>query len=173
MVRAGIGLASAAGAVLALGAAWAAAAGLGPLAPTPPAGSLAAHLGLCGFAGLVTVLLVHALTRDSLSVEKRWLLALGGAGLGVGEWQLGRDAGPHLGAVEVCCAATIPPRCRPGWRACTTMTATTCASCCEQLRSGAQIRAQRELRVRSADGWRWLDAQLLVVERDHPARPRA
>ena len=35
------------------------------------------------------------------------------------------------------------------------------------MRSGAQSRAQRELRIQSGHGWRWLDLQLIVAERDH------
>ena len=42
---------------------------------------------------IFVLLTVHALGKDSLSVEKRWLQALGGAGLGVGEWLAGRDEG--------------------------------------------------------------------------------
>jgi diguanylate cyclase (GGDEF)-like protein/PAS domain S-box-containing protein len=165
VVRAGIGLASAAAALLALGAIWAAAGGLGTLAPTPTAWSLGAAWAYA--ASLVaTVLLVHALTRDSLSVEKRWLVALGGAGLGVGEWRLGRDQGRTSAQWKRLCGddsaslaawlARVHDDDRESLR-----------QLLDQLRSGKLSRAQRELRVRCAEGWRWLDTQVLVVERDH------
>jgi hypothetical protein len=92
VVHAGVGMASAAAAALALGAAWASAAGRGVFVTgiqAPGMGSSWVYAAT--LVGLV--LLVHLLTKDNLSVERRWLLALGGAGLGVGEWRLGRDDG--------------------------------------------------------------------------------
>lgn len=163
LVHAGVGAASALGAALALGAAWFAAFDLGPLAGTPPS-----SLPTWAYAAsvLAGVLLVHVLTRDSLSTERRWLLALGGAGLGVAEWRAGRDEG----------------RVSPQWKALCSSDSTSLSAwlarvhdddrpallrALEQLRGGAQNRAQRELRVKADAGWRWLDVQWLVVERDH------
>ncbi|HMO47709.1 MAG TPA: EAL domain-containing protein [Rubrivivax sp.] len=163
LVHAGLGVASATAALLALGSAWAGAAGLGPLAATPPT-----LLPTWAYAAalLLGVLLIHALTRDSLGVEKRWLQALGGAGLGVAEWRFGRDEGRASPRWRALChsdsaslsawLARVHDDDRPGLQ-----------QLLEQLRSGAQIRAQRELRVKAAAGWRWLDVQLLAAERDH------
>ncbi len=165
LVHAGLGLASAATAALALGAAWASMLGLGPFAALQPPYSLAPAWAYA--AALVgTLLVVHVLTKDSLSVEKRWLQALGGAGLGVGEWVLGRDEG----------------RTSPQWHQLSGDASTSLSSwlarvhdddraelqtALDHLRGGAQSRAQRELRIQADGGWRWLDLQLLVAERDH------
>ncbi len=164
LVHAGIGMASAAAAALALGATWAGSLGLGPFANLPAPQALAAWVYVATIVG--TVLLVHTLTRDSLGVEKRWLLALGGAGLGVGEWRVGRDEG----------------RTSPQWQQLSGDTTASLSSwlarvhdddrrelqtLVERLRGGVQWRAQRELRLKAADGWRWLELQLLVAERDH------
>jgi diguanylate cyclase (GGDEF)-like protein/PAS domain S-box-containing protein len=165
VVHAGVGLASAAAAALALVAVRAEGVGMGPFAQLQPSHWLAPSWAL-GAAFVGTVLLVHVLTRDKLSVEKRWLMALGGAGLGVGEWMLGHDEG----------------RTSPQWKLLCGDDSASLSSWLSHvhdddraelqrslqcLRSGAQSRAQRELRVRSEDGWRWLDTQWLVVERDH------
>ena len=165
VVHGGVGLASAAAAVLSLGVAWAGSLGLGPLAPLPPWLSLAPTWAYSATL-VATLLLVHVLTRDSLSVERRWLLALGGAGLGVGEWTLGRDTGRTSPQWKLLCGdssaslqawlSRVHEDDRPGLQQ-TLM----------QLRGGAQSRAQCEIRVPAEDGWRWLDTQLLVVERDH------
>jgi diguanylate cyclase (GGDEF)-like protein/PAS domain S-box-containing protein len=165
VVHAGVGMASAAAAALALGAAWASAAGRGAFVT-------ATHVPGMGsswvFAAVLVgvVLLVHLLTKDSLSVERRWLLALGGAGLGVGEWRLGRDdgrtsehwkrlSGDTSGLLSTWLAG-VHDNDRGGLN-----------DALERLRVGPANRAQREVRVRADAGWRWLDAQLLVVERDH------
>jgi diguanylate cyclase (GGDEF)-like protein/PAS domain S-box-containing protein len=165
VVHAGVGLASAIAAALTLGVGYASSLGLGPFAPAQPLMSLA-PTWIYGAALVGTLLLVHVLSRDSPTVEKRWLLALGGAGLGVGEWMLARDQG----------------RTSPQWKLLSGDNSSSLSSwldrvhnddrpglqqSLERLRSGAQSRAQREIRVRAEEGWRWLDAQLLVVERDH------
>jgi diguanylate cyclase (GGDEF)-like protein/PAS domain S-box-containing protein len=165
LVHVGLGLASSVAATLALGAAWASALRLGPfvtLQPTySPAPVWAYAIALVG-----TLLLVHVLTKDSLSVERRWLLALGGAGLGVGEWVLGRDEGrtsPQWHELSGDTSASLSrwlSRMHDDDRAELQQTL-------DRLRSGAQSRAQRELRIQAGDGWRWLDLQLLVAERDH------
>jgi diguanylate cyclase (GGDEF)-like protein/PAS domain S-box-containing protein len=165
LVHAGLGLASMAAAALALGAAWASALGLGPFAALHPPYSLAPTWAYAA-ALLGTLLLVHVLTKDSLSVETRWIQALGGAGLGVGEWVLGRDEGrtsPRWHQLSGDSTASMS-----GWLARVhDDDRSELLIQLERLRSGAQSRAQRELRVPCDDGWRWLDLQLIVAERDH------
>jgi diguanylate cyclase (GGDEF)-like protein/PAS domain S-box-containing protein len=165
LVHAGLGLASAVAAALSLGVGLAGSLGLGPLTPAQP---LLSPLPTWAYgAALVgSLLLVHVLSRDSLSVEKRWLLALGGAGLGVGEWMLERDKGRISPQWKLLSAddsnslsswmARVHDDDRPGLK-----------QLLERLRSGAQARVQREVRVPAEAGWRWLDTQWLVVERDH------
>ncbi len=165
VVHGGVGLAGAAAATLALGVGCAGSLSLGPFASFQTSHLLAPTWAYA--AALVgSLLLVHVLTRDSLSVEKRWLQALGGAGLGVGEWALGRDEGrtsPQWKTLSGDPSASLSSWMgrvhaddRPGLQ-----------QVLERLRDGAQSRAQREIRVPAQDGWRWLDVQLLVVERDH------
>jgi len=163
VVHAGVGVASTLAAALALGSAWATALGTGPLATMPPS-----PLPAWAYAAilLASALLAHVLTLDSLSIEKRWLLALGGAGLGVAEWRVGRDEGRVSVQWKTLCGsdstllsawlARMHDDDRPEL-----------LQALEHMRSGAQSRAQRELRVKAEAGWRWLDVQLLVVERDH------
>jgi len=165
VVHAGVGLASAVAALLSLGVAWAGSFGLGPFASLPPSFSTAP---LWAYAAVLVaaVLVVHVLARDTLGVEKRWLLALGGAGLGVGEWSLGRDEGRTsqqwklLSGDESASLSAWLSRVHDDDRP-------DLLQSLERLRSGAQSRAQREIRIQAEGGWRWLDAQWLVVERDH------
>jgi diguanylate cyclase (GGDEF)-like protein/PAS domain S-box-containing protein len=168
VVHAGLGLASAAAALLALCVAWSSSVGRGPFAP-----ALTAQLPapLWAYAAMLAgvVLLVHLLTRHITSVEQRWLMALGGAGLGVGEWQLPDGSGrtsaqwKHLsGSTSTALSAwldTVHGHDRSALH-----------DILQQLRCGDHNRAQCEIRVPSDGGWRWLDAQLLVVERDRQGR---
>ena len=168
VVRAGVGLASAIAAVLSLGVAYATSLGLGPFVPELAPFALVPTWAY-GAVLVGSVLLVHVLTRDSLSVEKRWLLALGGAGLGVGEWTLERDEGrtsQHWKLLSGDASTSLSSWLsrvhdddRPGLQ-----------QLLEQLRGGAQSRAQSEIRVPAENGWRWLHVQLLVVDRDHQGR---
>jgi diguanylate cyclase (GGDEF)-like protein/PAS domain S-box-containing protein len=165
VVQAGIGLASSAAALVAVAAALAAIAGLGPFAV-----ALQTQMQIPLWAYVATlvavVLLVHLLTKDALSVERRWLLALGGAGLGVGEWRLDSDIGrtseqwKRLCGDESTSLAAWVARVHDDDRS-------ALREALQRLRSGEQVRSQRELRMPSQSGWRWLDVQLLVVERKH------
>jgi diguanylate cyclase (GGDEF)-like protein/PAS domain S-box-containing protein len=165
VVHAGVGLASASATLVALGAIWASFVGLGPFGASLLAHALAP---LWAYAATLVgmVLLVHLLTRDSLSVEKRWLLALGGAGLGVGEWRVGRDQGrtsEQWKQLSGDASASLS-----SWLACVhDADRLGLQDDLAQLQTGPQNRAQREVRVRAAAAWRWLDVQLLVVEREH------
>jgi diguanylate cyclase (GGDEF)-like protein/PAS domain S-box-containing protein len=148
--------------VAALIPAWAGALGVGALAT--PAGAELYMLGL----GLVA-LLVHAATLDVVGIERRWLAALGGAGLGVAEWHVGRDKGRTSARWRELCGdhdsslagwlARVHDDDRPTLRA-----------ALEALAEGRQARVPCELRIRAGDGWRWLDAQWLAAERDRHGR---
>jgi diguanylate cyclase (GGDEF)-like protein/PAS domain S-box-containing protein len=164
VVHSGVGLAAAGAATLALVMSWAGSLGLGPFAPVHGAALAPSWAYAAALVG--SLLLVHVLARDGLSVEKRWLVALGGAGLGVGEWTLGRDEGrtsqqwKQLSGDASGSLSSWLDRVHEDDRQ-------PLRESLERLRLGLQSRAQRELRVASQDGWRWLDAQWLVVERDH------
>ncbi len=113
----------------------------------------------------VICLLVHTLTNDLATVERRWLLALGGAGLGVAEWRMGRDEG----------------RTSSHWRSLTGSPSVSWSAWLEQLQhddldavramlqrlnTGTHTREQQEVRALVGGSWRWLELQLMVVERD-------
>ena len=171
LVHGGLGLSSAMTALLAVAVVWATHLGSGPfalLAPLPAQAAAWIYTSL--LAG--NVLLLHTLTRDNLGVEKRWLLALDGAGLGAGEWVIGRDDG----------------RTSPQWRRLSGADSASWSAwmdrvdevdraalqpLLEQLRAGSLSQARCELRTHGSDGWRWLELQLMVAERgplDQPAR---
>lgn len=169
LVHGGLGLASAMTATLAVGVVWASGQGAGLFSSlSAPQAMASAWLYASMLIG--NLLLLHALTRDSLGVEKRWLLALDGAGLGAGEWQLGRDEG----------------RTSPRWRQLSgadsaSWTAwlsrvdeadrTALQALLEPLRRGSLAQVRRELRVHGSDGWHWLELQLLVAERSPHGPP--
>jgi len=164
-VVAGIGVASAAGAMLALAATWGGTQGLGVFALLPATGALVPSWAFATTV-LLSVLGMHVLTRESLSVERRWLLALGGAGLGVGEWRHGHDQGRTSAKWKELCGADSSSL--AAWLACLhDEDRADLQRALDQLRHGAHSRTHREVRLRTADGWRWLDVQVLVVERDH------
>ena len=165
VVQGGLGLASPCALLLVLAVSWASASGLGPFA-APPSSQGVPVWWIYAATLLGVLLLVHLLTRDRLSVERRWLLALGGAGLGVGEWRFGRDEGRTSEQWRRLCGDNSGSL--SAWLAVVhDDDRTALQESLEQLRTGAQQRAQRELRVRVDTGWRWLDAQFVVVERDH------
>ena len=169
LVHAGLGPASAMTVLVAVTIVAADGLGLGPFATmTTAQASVSAWIYASMLIG--SVLLLHTLTRDSLGVEQRWLLALDAAGLGAGEWTLGRDEG----------------RTSPQWRRLSGNDSASWTAWLsrldgddraalhtlfEQLRRGALSQAQREVRLRAHDGWRWLELQLLVAERGHQGRP--
>ena len=164
VLRGGIAVASGVALLLALGAAVVASLATGAfvspqsaLQPLLPWLFMATPMLLC--------IAVHALAVDLVNVERRWLLALGGAGLGVAEWRAHRDEG----------------RTSDHWRA---LMGTDSASLdawlaqvhdddrgnlrrlLRRLDEGIESKARREIRVAQGSTWRWLDLQLLVVQRD-------
>jgi diguanylate cyclase (GGDEF)-like protein/PAS domain S-box-containing protein len=165
VLRCGLPIASTWVLCLSLAAALITTLGYGPLAAPAPMPAFG-PLWLMPALPTVVGLLVHTLTIDLVNVERRWLMALGGAGLGIAEWRTGRDVGrvseqwqQLMGDDSASLAqwlAHVHDDDRPGLR-----------DAFERLQAGALGRSQSEIRVRAADGWRWLDAQLLVVERGH------
>ncbi len=150
-----------------------AAAGSGqPQGPWAAGGSppmaLAAWLG----SALALMLLAHAATVDWRSRSQRWEWALDGSRLGVADWHLQRD--------ERFASAA--------WRSLTGHGATAWSpadwlarvhvddrpaldAAIASLSSGEAGRRQLELRMPQGDGWRWMEATLLVIERSGSGEP--
>ncbi|MEO7852181.1 MAG: diguanylate cyclase, partial [Rubrivivax sp.] len=118
---------------------------------------------------VIICLLVHTLTHDLVTVERRWLLALGGAGLGVAEWRTGRDKGRTSSHWRSLMGS--PTVSWSGW-----LTQLhpedqdELQGMLRRLNDGAQQRERMELRARVDDTWRWLELQLIAVERHRQGR---
>ena len=168
VLRGGIAVASACVLAAGLCAALAVAADVQPLAAAWHA-QPSSSLWLALATPLLLCVMVHALALDMTNIERRWLLALGGAGLGVAEWRANRDAG----------------RTSPLWRALLGNDSVSMSSWLAQLHdddrghvrallrqldAGEVSNAHREVRVAHAADWRWLDLQLVVVQRDRGGR---
>jgi diguanylate cyclase (GGDEF)-like protein/PAS domain S-box-containing protein len=169
LVHAGLGLASAMTATLAASVLWASGHGFGLFA-TLPAPQAVASAWIYASMLIGNLLLLHALTRDSLGVERRWLQALDGAGLGAAEWRLGHDEGrasPHwrrLSGIDSASWSAWQSRLDDAAR-------TALQSLLGQLHRGPVSQVRCELRVHGSDGWHWLELQLLVAERNHHGQP--
>ncbi len=163
VLRSGLALASTCVVVVAVGLGLATAWGVGPPGLALSAGDHAAPWA--AMATLVFIcLLVHTLTNDLVTVERRWLLALGGAGLGVAEWRVGRDRGrtsSHwrslMGSPSVSWSAWLAQLQHDDHDAVLAML--------RRLTAGTHVREQMEVRALVADKWCWLEVQLMVVER--------
>jgi diguanylate cyclase (GGDEF)-like protein/PAS domain S-box-containing protein len=142
----------------------------------------ALYIGVGGWAGsmLALLLLVHAGMVEGAWRTQRWEWALDGSRLGVADWHLQRDesfvsaawcALTHHDASSGAARWTpaswlqqVHPEDRP-----------TLEQGIAQLRQGDTGRLQIELRMlrdgTSASSWRWLEATLLVIERNLHGRP--
>lgn len=172
-MRAGLGAASAAVLLLALGLLGGTAAGLGPFAALPPTqGLLLLWMLIAAMSALV--LLPHVQLGELARLEERWQLALDGSDLGVADWNLRTGASFSS----------------PRWRALMAdpsgaQTATLerwlsqvhaedrdalkSALAAVDTPAGAGLR--REARVRVRDGWCWFDVHVIVAERERSGEP--
>jgi diguanylate cyclase (GGDEF)-like protein/PAS domain S-box-containing protein len=137
-------------------------------------GSVAAGLAAWVGSALILLLVCHAATVDWRGRSQRWEWALDGSRLGVADWHLMREGGFASAA----------------WRTLTgfhdrhwTPTAwqqqvhpedrEQLADAIAALTLGEDGRRQLELRMMRSGEWAWLEATLLVIERDlagHPVR---
>jgi len=139
----------------------------------------ALYVGVGGWVAsmLALLLLVHAGTVEAAWRAQRWEWALDGSRLGVADWHLQRD---ESFASAAWCALT---RNEPGrWTPAAWLQQVhaedrgALEQAIAQLGIGDTGRLQVELRMpRSAaggdSGWRWLEATLLVIERNLDGRP--
>ena len=137
-----------------------------------PGAVLKAPLAAWAGSALALLLAVHAASVDTLGRSQRWEWALDGSHLGVADWSLSDEQGFASAA----------------WRTLTghPETAWTAAAWLKQVHAedrgdlergiaslarGEAGRQQIELRMPAVPGWRWLEAILLVTERDSQGRP--
>ncbi len=159
----GVALASATLAVAALG--------LGATA----AGA-AAELRTQALAQLLTMLalllVAHAKRADTIRRQRRWQWALDGSRLGVAEWYLHRQD-RYTSAAWRSLTGTDAPNWTPqAWLESVHLEERPALEAAiEQVAGGEIGRTQLELRMPHGDDWRWLEATLLVIERDAAGRP--
>lgn len=143
-------------------------------------GAACAPGSLClDFSGPLTIMLasllvVHAARASANWRESRWEWALDGTGLGVAEWQLDNGRS-FVSAAWSRLTGQSPGRWTPShWlRQVHADDRSALEEALSKLSAGEEGRRQLELRMPSGGGWRWVEATLLVVERDslgHPVR---
>jgi PAS domain S-box-containing protein len=136
--------------------------------------SLVSELHVAGAVSsmLAIVLLQHALVAESSWREQRWEWALDGSRLGVADWHLQR---PDSFVSTAWRALTGAP---PGhWRSDQWVGHThpddrkLLEHALAQVSRGEVGRMRVDLRMPHLNGWRWLEATLLVIERDMSGTP--
>jgi diguanylate cyclase (GGDEF)-like protein/PAS domain S-box-containing protein len=123
-------------------------------------------------SALSLMLLTHAATADWRSRTQRWEWALDGSRLGVADWHLLRDDS-FASAAWRTLTGHADKRWHPAsWLAqVRTEDRAALAAAMAALTGGETGRRQLELRMPHAGGWRWLEATLLVIERDGGGQP--
>jgi len=149
----------------------AAAFGLSWLAFQPGTDFQAMALGVLA-SMLALALLAHALISEAAWREQRWEWALDGSRLGVADWHL-RSSDSFVSAAWRSLSGQDPTR----WSArrwVETVHAEDQAAlrdAIDQLTRGEVGRARLELRMPRGEAWRWLEATLLVIEREPSGTP--
>ncbi len=137
-------------------------------------GSVQAGLAAWVGSALALLLVCHAATADWRGRSQRWEWALDGSRLGVADWHLQRDDGFASAAWR-----TLTGHSEKHWDPLSwhhqvhAEDRKALADAIASLTVGDDGRRQLELRMQRASGWHWLEATLLVIERDgsgHPVR---
>jgi diguanylate cyclase (GGDEF)-like protein/PAS domain S-box-containing protein len=129
-------------------------------------------LGVWVAAALAMVLMAHATVSDWRGRSQRWEWALDGSRLGVADWHLQREDSFASSAWRA-----LTGHARPVWSPAAWMAQVhpedraLLAGSLEALKSGDSGRSRIELRVPQAEGWRWTEATLMVIERDASGDP--
>jgi len=137
-------------------------------------GSVQAALAAWIGSALAVLLLCHAARVDWRVRSQRWEWALDGSRLGVADWHLQRAESFASSAWRTLTAFEAGHWTPLAWQQQVhTEDRPRLAEAIVALSSGAAGRRQLELRMPEGSGWRWLEATLLVIERDgggHPVR---
>ncbi len=137
-----------------------------------PGGAVKAPLAAWVGSALTLLLAVHAVVADTHGRSKRWEWALDGSQLGVADWSLT----DHKGFASTAWR-TITGHPEKAWTAAAWLwqvhpeDRTRLEHGIASLARGEAGRQQIELRMPADPGWRWLEATLLVMERDGHGRP--
>jgi diguanylate cyclase (GGDEF)-like protein/PAS domain S-box-containing protein len=136
-------------------------------------GSVQAALAAWVGSALALLLIGHAATVDWLGRAQRWEWALDGSRLGVADWHLQRSGGFASAAWR-----TLSGHAAKAWEPQAWIDQVhaddrpALASAIGALTAGQDGRRQLELRMARTEGqWRWLEATLLVIERDLAGQP--
>jgi len=141
---------------------------------SPWAGGGSAQVALAAWLGsaLTLTLLAHAATVDWRSRAERWEWALDGSRLGVADWHLLRDDRFASTAWRTLCGHTAKSWSPADWQAQVhPEDGPALADAIVSLTAGDAGRRQLELRVPQGDGWRWMEATLMVIERGADGSP--
>ena len=133
-----------------------------------------AHVAVASWWGsaLALMLLAHAATVDWRSRSQRWEWALDGSRLGVADWHLLRDDRFASAGWRTLSGHTAKSWSPADWQAQVHAEDRPALSAAiASLTSGDAGRRQLELRVPQGEGWRWVEATLMVIERSADGQP--
>jgi diguanylate cyclase (GGDEF)-like protein/PAS domain S-box-containing protein len=120
----------------------------------------------------VMLLLAHALRADATRREQRWEWALDGSRLGVADWRLAGGDSFVSAAWRSLAGANLARWTPEAWvDAVHADDREALRTALTQVSTGEVGRQRLELRMPLAAGWRWLEATLLVIERDGAGTP--
>lgn len=123
-------------------------------------------------SALTLTLLAHGATVDWRSRSQRWEWALDGSRLGVADWHLLRDDRFASAGWRTLSGHTAKSWSPADWQAQVHPEDRPALSAAiASLASGDAGRRQLELRVPQDEGWRWMEATLMVIERSADGRP--
>jgi diguanylate cyclase (GGDEF)-like protein/PAS domain S-box-containing protein len=121
---------------------------------------------------LLLTLLAHASTVQWRGRAQRWEWALDGSRLGVADWHLLLDDSFASAAWRTLSGHTARRWTPADWQAqVNAEDRPALAAAIASLSAGEAGRAALELRVPDGGGWRWAEATLMVIERDHHGHP--
>ena len=135
-------------------------------------GSVPAALAAWVGSALVLLLVTHAATVDWRGRAQRWEWALDGSRLGVADWHLQREDGFASAAWRTLTGHDDKHWDPRAWhQQVHPEDRRALADAIAALTVGDDGRRQLELRMPRAGGWHWLEATLLVIERDGAGHP--
>jgi diguanylate cyclase (GGDEF)-like protein/PAS domain S-box-containing protein len=138
-------------------------------------GSVQAALAAWVGSALTLLLVSHAAAAEWIGRAQRWEWALDGSRLGVADWHLQRSAGFASAAWRNLSGHAAKAWCPQAWVDQVHLDdRPALLAAIGALTAGHDGRRQLEVRMAKVEGsWRWLEATLLVIERDlagHPVR---